>query len=80
MKPIYHPGDRLTCEADGNPEPHFTWHSMEINPAVTGQEFVIEESMIRDKLHSLTCTASNSFGSANVTIQFAVQKGELFIH
>ena len=43
----------------------------------TGPEFVIEESMIRDKLHSLTCTASNSFGSANVTIQFAVQKGNL---
>ncbi|XP_031550474.1 limbic system-associated membrane protein-like [Actinia tenebrosa] len=72
----------LTCKADGNPTPNFTWTksqgSMTLN--TTGNEYRIH-SVNRSDAGTYTCTAHNEIGSAGKKINVVVQyKPSIFKH
>lgn len=70
---IVNPGDRITCSADGNPEPMYQWKDL-INGTVTeGAVLVISEEMA-DNNYTFQCTASNQYNNVSAVFNFTVER------
>ena len=62
IQSIYHPGDRIQCSAESNPEPSYQWRDLFSGTVIQGAVLVISEDMV-NKNFTFQCTASNQYGS-----------------
>ena len=76
----FFPGDNITCRADGNPSPSYTWRDLKTG-IVLGRDYVLEinQNMTRGDVYSLECLAESIVSSAKLTLRFLVKNSGTYI-
>jgi len=77
-QPIYRPGDRIRCSAEGNPAPFYRWTNLVSGTVTQGNVLVISEDMV-DNNYTFQCTAINQLDSNSLTFSFAVKGIIIFL-
>jgi len=72
IQSTYHPGDKIQCSAEGNPEPSYQWTDLVSGTVIQGAVLVITEDML-NKSHTFRCTASNQYNNSSSTVHFTVE-------
>jgi len=70
-QPIYYPGDRIQCAAEGNPTPSYQWTDLVSGTVIQGPVLNITEDMVNGSL-AFQCTASNQYNRTSANLPFFV--------
>jgi hypothetical protein len=73
---VFYPDDRLTCMADGNPNPSVVWLNLESKDVTVGPTITIMDSMTRDQPYEFLCRATNptTNRTQEIKTRFAVKQ------
>ena len=65
---VYEVGDRLVCEAIGNPKPNYYWTELQTGKVMSESVLTIDDYMRSDQNHSFQCTAYNTVAGSRKQI------------